>query len=153
MAEPRRSVRGFTLIEMMVAIAILAFGITALIGVLTVGVSTRRSAEQKSRAVLLSGQILHQLQEQVFATPGKANDPAAKPGSDPDLIQVDRVDGFPGMSYQVRFTHDPDHPDLVLALVSVRWREQGETVAEEFSRILRREEPFSRRVSRIRSTR
>ena len=142
---PAARAAGFTLVEMMVAIGILAFGITALIGVLTVGVATRRSSEQKARSVLLAEQVVHHLREQVFATAP----PAA--GARPPLptLEDKSLPGFPGTTVSVEFTADPADPELVLAKIAIRWRDQGEVVAEEFQHLLVREEPFSRRVARL----
>ncbi len=53
------------------------------------------------------------------------------------------------MRYTVVFVEDTFSPQVVLARVRISWREQGEAVAEEFERILVRETPFSRRISRL----
>jgi prepilin-type N-terminal cleavage/methylation domain-containing protein len=137
---------GFTLVEVMMAMLILTFGVTSLLGLMTLGVSTRRSAEQLNRAVFLVDEALQRVQEEVFATP-----PAEGDAPPPELapVQVDQIPGAPGMSYSIRFTAAEGDPDVVLARVDVRWREQGEVMAETFHRILRRHEPFARRVSRI----
>ena len=149
MADPRRSADrqgGFTLLELLIALGILSFGITALIGVLSVGVGTRRGAEMRTQAVLLSDQILHHIQERIFA-----DHPIPQEFSDEqdlaiDPVVVDQIDGFAGLRYSVSFVVDVERPDLVLAIIRVSWRDQGEDVGQEFRRILPRAAPFSYRV-------
>jgi prepilin-type N-terminal cleavage/methylation domain-containing protein len=143
---------GFTLVEVMMAMLILTFGVTSLLGLMTLGVSTRRSAEQLNRAVYLVDEALQRVQEEVFAARPEAgaDAPAADAGPAPLApVRVDRVPGVPGMSYSIEFVADASDPDVVLARIDVRWREQGEVMAEIFHRLLRRQEPFARRVSRI----
>ena len=141
---------GFTLLELMVAIGILVFGLTSLLGVLTVGVSTRRSAEQRSRAVLLAEQAIQHIETEVLA---KAVLPEEY-DEDTDLeiapVTVTDIDGYPNMKYTVEFEIDPELPELVLARVRVSWREQGENVGQVFHRVLFREAPYSQRVAQRR---
>ena len=63
------------------------------------------------------------------------------------------LDEFPGMKYWVEFLDDPELEKVVLARIRIAWREQGETVAEEFERILIRDTPFSHRISLIKEQR
>lgn len=153
----RQPERGFTLMEVMAAVVILTFGVTSLLGLMTLGVSTRRSAEQVNRAVFLIDQIVQEVRENVFAERPASDDvdPDDQAAKDlllapPPPMQVDRVADMPGMSYRVEFTVDPQDPDVVLARIDVRWRQQGEAMAETFHRLLVRNEPFSKRVSRLR---
>lgn len=139
---------GFTLVEMMVALGVLLFGVTSLIGAMIIGVDTRRSAEQQHRAVQIVGAIVHELQQGILATPPAQEEDAARPA----LADVEwtTVPGHPGLKVRIRFVTDPAIPELVLARISVLWQEQGETQSEVFERILKRQEPYPRRVSRIR---
>lgn len=148
MAEPttRRS-QGFTLIEMLFAMGILAFGLTALIGVLTVGVSTRRSAEQKSRAGLLANEVLQHVERQVFAGAAMGVPATATRPSEPLApITLEKIEGWPGMSARIEFARSAEDPDLLLATISIWWRERGDAVTETFQRIVVRERPFANRV-------
>jgi prepilin-type N-terminal cleavage/methylation domain-containing protein len=152
MADPRaaRAERGFTLVELMVAFAILLFGVTTLIGALGVGLDTRRSAEMKGRASALVGHVLHDLEERLFAGALPADGEPAAQGAPAPLV-VDQVPGHPGLGYRVEFAVDQDEPDLVLATIAIRWQGQGETFTDEYRRILLRQEPFPQRVRRMRS--
>lgn len=152
MVEPRPAPRsGFTLIEMLFAMGILTFGLTALIGVLTVGVSTRRSAEQKSRAALLADEVMHHIERQVFSTAAAKPAPvAAGVGSRPidplAPIELAKIEGWPGMSARIEFTRQPDDPGILLATISIWWREHGDAVTEKFHRVVVHERPFANRV-------
>ena len=136
---------GFTLLEMMVAMAILVGGLTALIALLTVGVSTRRSAELRQQAVWLADRVIHEVEQEAFDNIWILGEGA---GEIPDR-GPNPVDEVPGMTYTVRFHTTEEAPDLVLAEVRIRWSEQGEEMAESFERVLFRQEPFSRRASRV----
>ena len=152
MTEASNRSAGFTLLELMAAMGIFVFGLTALIGVLTIGVGTRRGAEMRTRAVLLADRVLHRIETETLVT-------AALPHEfeDDDLaierVEQLQVDGFPGMKYSVEFEVEPELPELVLVRIRVSWLEEGEDRAQEFVRILPREVPFSRRVAERRRQR
>lgn len=148
-----RDERGFTLIEIMVALGILVFGVTALIGALGLGVSERRTAEQRQRAAVLADQILQQIQTDLLAA-------APRTGAEEDISEleiepaVDQVaDGFPGLRYAVEFTPAASNPGLVMVTVDVTWLERSAAVSQTFRRVLPRQVPFSQRVERHRRSR
>ena len=150
----RSGQRGFTLVEMIFAVGILVFGLTALIGVLTVGVSTRRTAELKSRASLAADGVVQHLQEEVLSDPRFALGAEKAPGKPGDAlppIVLDPLPGSPGLSARVELTRSESDPDLLLAEITIAWRERGEAISERFFRIVAREVPFARRVSSRRS--
>ncbi len=150
-SDTRSRERGFTLIEIMTAIAILVFGVVSLVGLLGVGVATHRSAEQNDRAVRLAERVLHRIEEEIVP---RAVQLAAASGETLRLPAVDSttadVEGFPGMRYRVEFTLDPETPDLALVRLRVLWLDQGETQAVEFQRILVSHVPFPQRIARLR---
>ncbi len=143
MASPKRATTrsqgGFTLVEMMLALAILVFGVTALSGSMLVGVSTRRGSEMRFRATSLVDQAVHDVQERLFADPKKAGEPL-------QTYKVTDPPGYAGMQYTVEFREDRARPTVVLVVIKVSWREQGEHMGEEFRRIVVRRASFSRRV-------
>ena len=51
MTDPRTRSGGFTLVEMLAAMGILALGFSSVVGVMSVGVYTRRTAELRNQAV------------------------------------------------------------------------------------------------------
>lgn len=144
MASPTTSTTrtqdGFTLVEMMVALAILVFGISALAGSLLTGVTTRRGSEMRFRADALVNHAVYEIQEKLLAGD-------SEPGTPLKGFTVEDPPGYPGMKYTVAQTTDPERPGLVLARIQVSWKEQGEQVGETFERIFVRQTPFSQRVA------
>ncbi|GAB4162334.1 MAG: hypothetical protein Fur0037_28590 [Planctomycetota bacterium] len=137
--------RGFTLVEMMVALAILLVGITSLLGALTGGIEMRRSSEAETEAALAADRVFAEVVEGVRLAPD------ARTALDLIYPSIENrpCGTLPGMSCSVRYENDPDRPDLVLAVVEVSWKEQGEDVRREFARILQRQEPLGLRVARF----
>ena len=142
--DPRQA--GFTLVEMMAAIGILTFGLTALLGVLSVGVATRQSAEQNERAVVIAGQARKRAAEHVHEHFAAAQDA----GTIPDLV-VDQVPGCPGLGYRITFTVQEPERDLALARLHVRWLERGEAAEVVFDHVLPVQELFTERVMQRRN--
>ncbi len=146
MVERTQVQAGFTLVEMMVALGILVMGMTSLIGLFTAAVSTRYSAELRSRAAAVAEEVLRDIQENVLARDDGQEAEIPSLGPQP-------VEGMPAMRYSVDFIIDPQQPDLVMAEVRIGWREQGAELEQVFRRILPREKPFRERVLRLRSSR
>ena len=145
MAE-RRAARdgGFTLVEMLVAMGILVFGVTSLVGLLGVGVSTRRTAELKNQAVHAVTAVLQQVRAQL---------PTQQHAENGELVplppmQLDTIAGYPRLKANVTFHYDKDHPTLVLARMRISWLEEGVLVGEEFQRVLDTYEALTARVQR-----
>ena len=146
----RERERGFTLVEMLVALGILVFGLTSLIGLMSVGVSTRRTAELRDRAVQAADGIFHSLETGVFATRSWPGDDGEEP--EPlEPIDVAKIEGSPRLKARVEFSHDDAFPDLVLVEVRIMWLEEGLTVGESFRRVMDHRVPFPARVAQSRS--
>ena len=141
---------GFTLAEMLAALAILLFGVTALIGALTSSVAQRRSTDAMLEAQALCDHALHRLQhESVRRKPGA--------GSDLELelvpLQDQTAPGFPGMTWSGKAIEDENRPDIWLIRLEFRWLESGDYSHAEFLRILPRQLPLRERVLRFREER
>jgi prepilin-type N-terminal cleavage/methylation domain-containing protein len=61
-AHRRSTAAGFTLVEMLAALGILLFGVTALIGALSSSVAQRRTTDARLEAAALCEVALHRLQ-------------------------------------------------------------------------------------------
>ena len=152
MAEPRMNAagqQGLTLVEMIVAMALLLGGITALLGLLSVGAETHRSSQAQHRAAWLAQEVFLAIENEDLGNPWLDDSaPEQLPARGP--VPVDEV---PGMFYTVQFHHDADRPDLVLVEILIRWSEQGEEVSTSFDKLITRSVPFSIRAARLRERR
>lgn len=147
------SERGFTLLELLVAMGILVFGATTLIGALSVGVGTRRGTEMRARAVLVADQVLHDLEQRVLGQHPLPPDWQTAAELEMPAEASTTLDGFPGMRYSVEFTTSSERPDIVLATVRIAWRDQGEDQGQEFKRLMLRSVPLTQRVEGQRNPR
>lgn len=109
----RRRERGFTLIEILVAIGILAVGITAVLFLFAMGARSHRRATLRTQAALLAEAVVNRLQAEF---PEAAEPENLVNASDPD---------FPGFTYDVTFSRLPDNAEYYKVAVVVRWGEPG----------------------------
>lgn len=148
MAESTRPAQnGFTLAEMLAALGILLFGVTALIGALSSSISQRRSTDARIQAAAMCERALLQLQQE-----GVRRRADGETDIDLELAPLadQTVPGFPGMTWSASTVLDPDRPDVWLVRLKVTWLEEGEEMTEEFLRVLRRQLPLGQRVLRFR---
>jgi type II secretory pathway pseudopilin PulG len=138
---------GFTLAEMLAALGILLFGVTALIGALSSSVAQRRTTDARLQAVALCDVALHRLQyEAVRRTSDGASDLELELATLPDQTTA----GFAGMTWSATTIQDENRPDVWLVRLEIRWLEDGEDATEVFFRILPRQLPLGPRVLRFR---
>jgi len=134
---------GFTLAEMLAALGILLFGVTALLGALSSSISQRRSTDARHELTALCDLAMHRVRfESIRSTNGNH--------SPFDLEFVPLVDqevpGFPGMTWSASATEDENRPLLWLVKIEAQWLDEGEAVVAEFLRIVPRQLPMRDRV-------
>lgn len=138
---------GFTLAEMLAALGILLFGVTALLGALSSSVAQRRTTDARLEATALCELAMHRIQHEAVRR-------RADGATDLDLELAPLADqtaqGFPGMTWSASAIVDENRPDVWLIRLEIRWLEQGDEVGEEFFRVLPRQLPLSTRVLRFR---
>lgn len=138
---------GFTLVEMLAALGILLFGITALIGALSSSVAQRRTTDARLETTALCDLALHRLQYEAIRR-------TADGATDLDLelqpLQDQTAAGFAGMTWSAVPIVDENRPDVWLIRLEIRWLEDGEDVSEVFFRVLPRQLPLGPRVLRFR---
>jgi len=139
---------GFTLVEMLVAMGILAFGFSALIGLMNLGVSTRRTAELRNQAVYAVDQVLQTVRDQVLATRQRSENGAL---ISLEPLELATIVGYPRLQARVTFQEDAARPGLVRVTVRIAWLEEGIEVGEEFERVMNTWKSLSRRVAEARS--
>jgi len=134
---------GFTLAEMLAALAILLFGVTALLGALSSSISQRRSTDARHELTALCELAMHRVRYEAIRSTNGDSSPF-------DLEFVPLVDqeapGFPGMSWSATATADENRPLVWLVKIEARWLEDGEDVVAEFLRVVPRQLPMRDRV-------
>lgn len=150
MADPRiirGAEGGFTLVEMMAALGILLFGVTALLGALSSSIAQRRTIDARLESSALCEHALHRLQhEAVRRRAGGTNDLELEIAT----LTDQQAPGFPGMTWSATTVVDEDRPDVWLVRLRIRWLEEGDDVTQEFLRVLPRQLPLGQRVLRFR---
>jgi len=138
----QKSQQAFTLIEILLAIGILALGITAVLFLFTIGARSHKRAVDRTRAALLAQTVLNQIKADLLS---------------PDLGQLKRYTiadddiqlteqparnaEFPEFYYTVTFDPLPD-ARFYKVRVQVRWGEESakadERNSETFTTVLQR---------------
>ncbi|MBL9078622.1 MAG: type II secretion system protein [Planctomycetes bacterium] len=138
---------GFTLAEMLAALGILLFGVTALLGALSSSVAQRRTTDARLATSALCDLAVARLQQEAVRR-------RADGATDLDLelapLEDQTAPGFPGMTWSARAVVDDTRPDVWLIRLEIRWLEEGDEVTEEFLRVLPRQLPLRARVLRFR---
>ncbi len=109
------SARGFTLVEMLAALGILLFGVTALVGALSSSMAGRRTSEAKLQMSAIADQVVLRLQQEAIVDDPETGLPRFVPQ------QAQPVQGFPGMTWSATAVVDPVRPDLWLVQIDVSW--------------------------------
>lgn len=140
---------GFTIIEVLVALAILVFGMTAILGMLTFGAGLTRTALLRTSAAAASQAVVADLEETLFP-PNAAGSGADAEGEAGAPVEVkDRVlPSMPDVVYSARAEENPARPLEYRVDVEMSWKAAGVRRATSFSTILVREVPFGERLRR-----
>lgn len=158
--DPRRAgdpARGFTLVEMLAALGILLFGVTALVGALSSSIAGRRTSEAKLQMSAIADQVVLRLQQEAIVDDPETGLPRFVP------MQDQPVPGFPGMTWAATALVDQSRPDLWLVRIDIAW--PGSEVLEvpedgaiggggdllRFLRVLPRQLPLRDRVVAFRT--
>ncbi len=146
-ANARGAERGFTLAEMLAALGILLFGVTALLGALSSSIQQRRTIDARLESTALCEHALHRLQHEAVRR---------RAGAETDFeleiapLEDQQAPGFPGMTWSATTVQDENRPDVWLVRLRIRWLEEGDDVTQEFLRVLPRQLPLGQRVLRFR---
>ena len=125
---------GFTLIEILLAIGILALGITSVLFLFTMGVRSHRRADDRTRAAILADAVLNQIKADLAETlPARYQD-VGEHNIGP-FVKATHAD-FPGFTYGVTFAKlYPSDPrgDFYKVRVTIRWGDEAVQAAERNS--------------------
>ena len=134
---------GFTLLEMMLAMAVLLIGLTAVLGMLTFGAALTRTAALRTSASGTIEAVVADLEETLFPL-----DDEGEAGEPREIVER-AVLGAPGVVYSAKATPNPDLPDEYRVDVEVSWKTAGTTRKHTFQTLLLREVPFGERMRRL----
>jgi hypothetical protein len=136
---------------MLVALGILVLGLSTLIGLMAVGVSTRRTSELRNQAVLAVDAVVREVRARAAGTePAAAGQQAGAPPAEEQIV-FDAVPGYDRLRAVATLVRDDSEPSLLLVVVRLAWIEEGVEVAEEFHRVVPAYESFPERAARARS--
>ena len=151
----RSSTAGFTMVEVLVALAILVFGMTAVLGLLTFGAALSKTALLRTSAAAASHAVVADLEETMFPmVPSKdpatiALDPSENEAGAPVDVVERPVPGMPDVVYSARAVQNPDRPEEYRVDVEMAWRSAGIRRTTTFRTLLVREIPFGERLRRL----
>lgn len=134
---------GFTLAEMLIALGILLFASTALLGALSSSVAQRRTTDARHALTALCEFAMHKVRHEAVRAPTGDNLPTSLEFAP---LENQDVPGFPGMTWTATAIVDEERPFLWLVTIEARWMEEGEESVAEFHRLLPRELPLRDRV-------
>jgi hypothetical protein len=145
MVDPMKSspAAGFTLAEMLAALGILLFGVTALLGAMASSIAQRRTTDARHELTALCEYAVHR----VVHDGVKSSSDRATPAEVEFVPLVDQTaPGFPGMRWSAKAVADETRPTLWLVTIEVRWLDAGEEVVAQFLRVVPRQLPLGARV-------
>lgn len=139
---------GFTLLEVVLALGLLLFGVAAVIGLLSFGAALARTADLRTAAAQAADAVVADLEESLFplGPDGEAGEPVAVEGR--------ALPGQPGLVYSAHATANPEGPERNGAPleyrvdVEIAWRAGGRRRTRRFTTLLLREVPFGERIRR-----
>lgn len=131
---------GFTILEVLLALGIFLFGMTAILGLLTFGAALSRTAELRTRAAAAVESVTADLEETLFPLVNGV-------AGEPQPIVKRELEGR-GVVYSARATPNPDRPLEYKVEVEISWKSGGVQREKRFTTILLREVPFGERLRR-----
>ncbi len=139
--------RGFTLIEVLIALAIMAVGTTAAIGLFTAATAMQKRALDQTTAALLADMALADARGAVSLTFDAKALEAARPATskDPPVLFFRRNathSDYPGYVYDLLLTPidavTPEEADAFHAEVRVRWKMTNRVRVSDFRTVILR---------------
>jgi prepilin-type N-terminal cleavage/methylation domain-containing protein len=133
---------GFTLVEVLIALAIMAVGVTAVIGVFLMATATHKRAVDETTSALFAETALAEVRGGLTASFDARRLPVAAPGPPPVLVwkKGGRDPVYPGYACDVYVTPiddpDPDAADAFHVEVHVRFLASGKERESVFRTVM-----------------
>ena len=140
---PRSSARGFTLVEVMVAMGILVVGMSTVLGLLSFALSLHRTSSERAESALALEAVMGELRAKAFA-PQQGEEAV-----EPQEIRQLPVPGHAGLLYSARFRENPKLAGEFLAEIEISWKEKGRLRSQSFRTILNQEIPYEQRMKAL----
>jgi hypothetical protein len=132
---------GFTILEVIVALGIFLFGMTAILGLLTFGAALSRTAQLRTHSAAAVQAVTADLEERLFPlVDGEAGEPTR--------IEKRELPGLPGIVYSANPVQNPERVLEYRVDVELSWKSGGVQRETRFTTILLREVPFGERLRR-----
>lgn len=132
---------GFTVLEVLLAMGIFLFGMTAILGLLTFGAALSRTAQLRTHAAAAIQAVTADLEETLFPlVDGEAGEP--------QKIVKRELGGLVDLVYSATPVQNPDRPREYRVDVELTWKSGGVQREKRFTTILVREVPFGERLRR-----
>lgn len=133
---------GFTILEVILALGILLIGMTAVLGILTLGGALTRSAQLRTESASATAAVVADLEETLF--------PLVDGEVGPPRVIVDRaLPGSGGVVYSAHATPNPARANEYRVDVELSWSSAGVRRARSFRTILLAEVPFGERLRQL----
>lgn len=137
----------FTILEIVLALAILLFGMVAILGMLTTGAALTRTAQLRTEAATAIEAVVADLEETFFP-------PAARTADDADELALPKpiveraLPGDSGIVYSAVGRQNPARPKEWRVDVELSWTSAGVRRERKFTTLLVQELPFGERLRR-----
>jgi prepilin-type N-terminal cleavage/methylation domain-containing protein len=140
---------GFTLLEVMLAMALLTLGMTSILGLLTFGAALTRTAALRTTSASAVTAVIADLEEHLF--------PLEPDGSvgEPQPITSRAVPAAPGVVYSASATANPDGPLTAAGTpleyrvdIELAWEAGGVERKRKYTTLLLRQVTFGERMRR-----
>lgn len=138
----RSGAAGFTIIEVVFAMAILLVGMTVVLGLLTFGAALGRTAALRTAATAAIDSVVADLEETMFPLLPDGN------VGEPEAIEARSVPGARDLVYSATPFENPDHHLEYRVDIEMTWKSAGVRRSKKFSTILLRQISFGERLRR-----
>jgi general secretion pathway protein I len=147
---------GFTIIEVVMAMALLLLGMTSILGLLSFGVALSRTAALRTSAASAVEAVVADLEEHLFPLVPDARTGDQVPGEPSDVVERP-LPGQAGILYSARVSGDPSSdrtggdgtPRVYRVDVVMSWSSGGSRRTKSFTTLLLQEVPFGARMRRL----
>ncbi len=133
-ANPKQP-KGFTLIEILVALFVLLIGLSSAFALFAAATAMHKRATDQSTAAIMSDSIFSQVESKLTA--GVEITRIARTNAD--------LPGYEGYKYDLELIPVDENENEIFVRLTILWRKQGRARSQVFSTILNRHIPFKGR--------